>query len=293
MTIERRRSLLCPNCRKLISFDEAKCPHCGLDRPGAPVRHALWTRAFGDPSRFLRSLVYLNAGMFALSLLLNLRELHLSMSPFGFLSPAQNSLLLLGATGRYAIDQIVITVTGIEAVDRLLRWSTLLTANYLHGSLLHIVFNMIAFMQIGSLAIREYGTHRTFLIYTLGGVFGFLLSYIAGIWSTIGASGAVCALIGAMLYFGKSRGGDYGDAVFRQIGGWAIGLFLFGLLPGINNWAHGGGMAAGALLGFLTGYNERKRPTPTQKWLASLCAIATLLLLTFFALFGVLFMIFH
>lgn len=283
----RRQSLLCPGCRKLISSYEVRCPHCGLERPASAIRHALWTRPFGNAHQLLRALIILNVGMFALSLLINLGDFRVSMSPFTFLSPAQNSLLLLGATGRYAIDQILIGITGIEAVDRGLRWTTLLTANYLHGGLLHILFNMIALYQIGPLVVREYGTYRMFAIYTLGGIVGFYLSYVAGIWSTIGASGAVCALIGSMIYYGKSRGGVYGNAIFRQIGGWAIGLFLFGLLPGINNWAHGGGMAAGALLGFLLGYLEKKRETPMDKTLATLCAAGTVLLLTVSSLFAV------
>ncbi|MFZ7128209.1 MAG: rhomboid family intramembrane serine protease [Desulfobacterales bacterium] len=286
MTPGRRNSLLCPGCRKLISSDEPRCPHCGLERPGHHLRHALWTKPFRDPTQLIRSLIALNVAMFVVSLVLNVREFHLSLSPFGFLAPAQNSLLLLGATGRYAIDQILIGITGIDALDRGLRWTTLLTANYLHGGLLHIVFNMIALLQIGPLAIREYGTHRMFLIYTIGGILGFYISYVAGIWSTIGASGAICALIGAMIYYGKSRGGDYGNAIFRQIGGWAIGLFLFGLLPGINNWAHGGGMAAGALIGFLMGYSDRKRTTPLQKRLAGLAAAVTIVLLAGSTLFG-------
>jgi len=45
-------------------------------------------------------------------------------------------------------------------------------------------------------------------------------------------------LIGALLYYGKSRGGIFGQSLFKQLSGWVIGIGLFGLLvPGINNWA--------------------------------------------------------
>jgi hypothetical protein len=119
---------------------------------------------------------------------------------------------------------------------------------------------MLALRQISPLVIREYGTHRMTIIYTLSGVCGFLVSYLAGVGFTIGASAAVCGLIGAALYYGKRRGGVYGHAVYRQVGGWALGIVLFGLvIPGINNWAHGGGMAAGILVGLLSGYHERKK----------------------------------
>ena len=119
-----------------------------------------------------------------------------------------------------------------------------------------------------------------FVIYTLGGVIGFAVSVLAGVPFTIGASAAICSLIGALLYFGKSRGGDYGNAVYSQLGGWAISIFAFGfLVPGINNWGHGGGMAAGALLAYLFGYQERQRERRGIKILGICCMLATALVL--------------
>jgi rhomboid protease GluP len=176
-------------------------------------------------------------------------------------------LLLLGSTGTIPILQFN-------------NWWSLLAANYLHGGLLHIFFNMMALRQIGPLVGREYGTHRMFVIYTIGGVLGFVLSFLAGVRFTIGASAAICSLIGALLYYGKSRGGTYGQAVYKQVGTWAVMIFVFGLLvPGINNWGHAGGMAAGALLAYLVGYSEKKRETPGHRLLGLACGVATLLVL--------------
>jgi rhomboid protease GluP len=68
--------------------------------------------------------------------------------------------------------------------------------------------------------------------------------------------------------------------IFRQVGGWVVGIFLFGfLVPGINNWGHGGGMVAGAILGLLLGYQERKRENLLHKLLAGLCVIVTVAVL--------------
>jgi rhomboid protease GluP len=213
--------------------------------------------------------------MYLISLLLNPLFSSLSINPLTFLSPSDTSLLLMGATGTIPID-------------RYHRWWTVLSANYLHGGILHIFFNMMAFRQLAPLVIREYGVHRMFIIYTIGGIAGFGVSYLAGVRLTIGASAAVCALIGAILYFGKSRGGVYGNAVYRQIGGWAVGLFLFGLLvPGINNWGHGGGFVAGALLGFLLGYQEKVREKFIHKAVAGLCMILTLLILSWAVVSGI------
>ncbi len=201
--------------------------------------------------------------MFLLSLLFNPSLGAFSSNPFSFLSPDNRSLLLLGATGTIPID-------------RLHRWWTLFSASYLHAGLLHIVFNMIALRQIGPLILYEFGIPRMFVLYSLSGVGGFWLSYLAGVPLTLGASAAVCGLIGAALYFGKSRGGSYGQMVYGQIGGWAIGIFIFGfLVPGINNWAHGGGLVSGVGLAYLLGYRERKPETPLHQLLALACAAAT------------------
>ena len=115
-----------------------------------------------------------------------------------------------------------------------------------------------------------------FIIYTLGGVFGFWVSYIAGVPFTIGASASICGLIGSLLYYGKSRGGAYGSAVYREVSGWVMGLGLIGLiLPGINNWAHAGGIIGGIVLGLMLKYEERKPETSIHRATALLCATAT------------------
>lgn len=263
----KKNSLLCPRCRRLISRDEPSCPHCGLRSPASWWKNNRVAAALSDPSRFVRLIIYTNIAMYALSLLLKPGGASLAINPFDFLSPSNGSLLLLGASGSVPIL-------------KLHRWWSLVSANYLHGSLLHILFNMMALSQLGPLVIHEYGGYRMLAIYTLGGACGFLVSFFAGVHFTIGASAAVCSLIGAMLFFGKSRGGAYGKALYSQIFGWAIGIFIFGfLVPGINNWGHGGGMAAGALLGFVLGYQDRGRETPLHRTLGMGCIIVTALVL--------------
>lgn len=267
MTFHERGSLLCPNCRKLISADEPRCPYCGISSPGSRWRNNILTRIFGHPDGMIRAIIFTNAGMYLLTLLLNSQGPGMSMNPLMFLSPDNTSLMLLGATGTFPID-------------RLHRWWTLLSANYLHGGILHILFNMFAFWQLAPLAAREYGSYRTFIIYTLGGTAGFLVSYLAGVTFTIGASAAVCSLIGAALYYGKSRGGIYGQVIYKQVGVWAVSIFIFGfLVRGINNWGHGGGMLAGILLGFLLGYRDKKPESSLHRTLAIVCVAATLLTL--------------
>ena len=279
MRVQQKNSMLCPGCRKLISRSEDKCPYCGISSPGSWLKNNRLATSFADPARLLQIILYANIGMFVLSILLNPSRANFNFSPFSFLSPSNQSLLLLGSTGTVPILQLD-------------RWWSLVSANYLHGGLLHILFNMMALRQLGPLVAREFGTHRMFAIYTIGGVLGFFISFLAGIPFTIGASAALCSLIGALLYYGKSRGGVYGQAVYKQISSWAIMIIIFGLLvPGINNWGHGGGMVAGAALAYLLGYRERKRETPGHRTLALACGVITVLVLAWATLTSLLYVL--
>jgi rhomboid protease GluP len=259
----QRNSILCPKCGLLISLSEQTCPYCGLRSPGARWRRLGVFRLLADPALLVKTVIGVNIGFFALSLLMDLPTAGLTVNPLRLLSPSDRSLFVLGATG-------VIPIDGYH------RWWTLVSAGYLHGGLLHIFFNMAAFRQLSAVVVREFGVRRMFAIYALGGVAGFGASYLAGVGLTIGASAGVCGLVGAIMYYGRSRGGAYGTALYKQVGMWVVIMFVFGFaVPGINNWGHAGGIGAGALLGYLLGYTERKRETPFHRLLATLCLAGT------------------
>ena len=102
---QKRHSILCPHCRKLVSIDEPTCPHCGLHNPGARWRnHFLMKGLFGE-HQLIRNIISVNAAMFILSIAINPTATGFSMNPLDFLSPDNKTLLLLGATGRIPIDQ--------------------------------------------------------------------------------------------------------------------------------------------------------------------------------------------
>ncbi|MDQ5984498.1 MAG: hypothetical protein CSYNP_00193 [Syntrophus sp. SKADARSKE-3] len=257
-----RNSTLCPKCRRLISLDEPECPYCGLKRPGAAwqnVLHGSFIQRIVDPVKFL---IGVNVVFYILSLLLNPSGMGLTANPLQMFSPSEGSLFLLGATGAMPIGYG--------------RWWTLVTASFLHGGIMHILFNMMALYQLAPFVLMEYGLYRFIVIYILTGVAGFFLSCLVGVPFTIGASASICGLIGAILYFGKSRGGFYGEGIFRQAMGWVVGLVLFGLiLPGINNWAHGGGLLAGIALGYVLGYEDRRKESGFHRLVGGLCLLGT------------------
>jgi rhomboid protease GluP len=79
----------------------------------------------------------------------------------------------------------------------------------------------------------------------------------------------------------------FGQAVYRQVMGWVIGLVLFGLMiPGINNWAHGGGIASGIALGYLLGYGEKKSENRFHASLSAGCMLLTFVILVWAILHG-------
>ncbi len=257
-----RNSILCPNCRKLISLDEPACPYCGLVRPGLHAKAGKLRNIFFMLGP-VQTILYINIAFFVLSLLFDPRGIFMSGSPFSFLSPSDQGLFLLGGTGTYP----VITFH---------RFWTLLTASFLHGGILHIVFNMMALYQLGPFVLREFGIHRFINIYVLTGIAGFAVSVLAGVRFTIGASASICGLIGAIIYFGKSRGGSYGEEIYKQSLGWVVGLIIFGFLfSGINNWAHGGGLLTGLLAAYLMGYNDQRMESAWSKIMAYACILAT------------------
>jgi len=220
-----------------------------------------------SPAIVLKVIIYTNIFMFIISLIYSGRNMVFSLNPFYALTPSLDVLNFLGASG-------TIPIIKFKA------WWSLITANWLHGGLLHIVFNMMALKTVAPLVIKEYGIFRMFSIYTLAGISGFLLSYFGNVYITIGASSGLCGLIGASLYFGKSRGGQWGQLVYKQTSGWVVSLVIIGfLMPNINNWGHAGGLIAGIFFGWLMGYNEKRREHFLDLLISALFAGITIFLL--------------
>lgn len=274
MNQDQRKSILCPNCRRIISSDERHCPHCNTKAPGARWKNNLLIRGWGSGDRLIRYIIFTNIGFFLLSLVISRGIANSGFNPLFVLSPSTNALINLGATGAILVEKV--------------GWWTLLSANYLHGGILHIFFNMMALNQIAILITRLFGPYRFFAIYTISGVGGFLISYWAGVPITVGASAALCGLIGAALYYGKSSGGVFGQAVYKQIGGWAVMIIVFGfMVPQVNNWGHIGGMLVGALVALALGYAEKHRETFIHRLLAGGCMAVTILVLLFAVVRGI------
>lgn len=233
---------MCASCGSLVGVREEKCYNCGRRNPGlwgfAPL-----LRSLGNDLGFVPLVVWGCAALYVISLLLSGNAMRMTGGIFGFLAPDSGILFLLGASGG-------VPVFGYE------RWWTVLSAGWLHGSLLHILFNMMWVRDLGPAVANMYGPGRMVIIYTVAGVSGFLVSsfafaflphlpFLSGAGFTVGASASVFGFLGALVYYGRRTGSSVtrSEAIRYAL---ILGFFGF-VMRGIDNFAHAGGFFGGYL----------------------------------------------
>ena len=237
---QRTGSIVCPSCGKLVGVQDQECWNCGRRNPG------MWgfagiLRRFGNGFGIVPIITWGCAALYVATLLAN--PSRIGMSGLETLAPSSGSLFMFGASG-------AIPVFGYG------RWWTVLSAGWLHGNLLHIVFNLLWVRQLAPAAAELYGASRTVIIYTVASIVGFLLSswagfvfgaspifFLRGAGLTIGASAAIFGLLGALVVYGRRGGSSH---VGGQAMSYAVILFVFGfIMPGVDNYAHLGGFLGG------------------------------------------------
>jgi rhomboid protease GluP len=189
----------------------------------------------------------------------------------GFLAPSSQSLIRFGASGAYPVF-----IGGF--------WWTVLSASWLHGSALHILFNMMWVRDLAPATSTLYGPGRMVLIYIVAGVSGFAATSIAGAFLpnipflsgagvTVGASASLFGLFGSMVYYGRRTGSQAVGSTGLQ---YALMLGLFGfIMPGIDNWAHAGGFGGGYVMAQLL---DPLKPEKIDHLLAAVIALGVSLL---------------
>ncbi len=241
---QRSGSAVCPSCGRLVGVSQTVCPHCGRRYPGL-FGFSRLLQAAGQDLGFVQLIIGACAVLYVATLAVDASGIRMG-GVLGMLAPSHQSLLRFGASGNVPVF----------VLDR---WWTVLSASWLHGGLLHILFNMLWVRNLAPATARIYGPGRMVLIYLVAGVCGFLLSSLAGRYLgfmpgplrgaqlTIGASASIFGLLGALVLYGRRAGG--GAAVGQQAWTWALILFLFGFIMwGVDNFAHLGGFVGGYLM---------------------------------------------
>jgi rhomboid protease GluP len=235
-------SVVCPSCGSLVGVRDDKCYSCGRSNPG------LWgfgpaLRNIGVEFTFGNVVIGACSTLYVITLLLSGSQIfQMGGGILSLLAPNQVILLMFGASGGGPVF-----VAG--------RWWTVLSAGWLHASLLHIVLNMYWVRQMGPAMTDILGPARTVIVYTAGGIAGFALSSLAwayfpalpflhGGYITVGASAPVFGLIGALYHYGRTS-----SSIAKQMAqSIIIQAVIFGVVmgnSGIDNFAHLGGFAGG------------------------------------------------
>jgi rhomboid protease GluP len=242
-----------------VGVNDERCYNCGRWNPGlwgfAPL-----LRRLGNDLGFSSVVIGGCTLLYLATLLVSGRGLTLVGGSMNFLAPSNVALVLFGASGAYPVFALG-------------WWWTVLSAGWLHGSALHILFNMMWIRQLGPDTGEMYGPSRVVIIYTVAGVVGFAVSTAAGSGITLGASAGIMGLLGAGVRYGQRTGSNH---VRSQAWMYALILFVFGfMMRGVDNWAHGGGFVGGYLAGFVLDPLQRERPA--HLFVALACLAATVL----------------
>ncbi|MEI8026461.1 MAG: rhomboid family intramembrane serine protease [Pseudomonadota bacterium] len=231
------RPMMCRSCKKLMGVAD-NCPWCGTARPGK-------TSEFF--SRFAPNL---------LSPHMSVGEIIIKIS-IAFFIVELLAVLLLGGFSAFiksiwSVPGGVIDLLGASSPELFNgRWWGPLTASWLHGGGLHILFNMMAVRQITDFIEQTTTRSFTWTAYILTGAGGFALSALAGHFSC-GASASIFGLIGLGMAIAFLLGNGADDPMFKALLSWAAMGLLFGFLfPGIDNTAHLGGLLTGGILGLI------------------------------------------
>ena len=136
------------------------------------------------------------------------------------------------------------------------QWWRLLTAGFIHGGIMHLAFNMYALYVLGREVERIFGPWRFLTIYMLALIGGNLLVTLFDPPKslTVGASGAILGLLGALVaYFGRYRKQLVGAQKYLvNLIITAIINLTIGLLPQVSLWGHLGGTLTGLAAGLVT-----------------------------------------
>ncbi len=165
-------------------------------------------------------------------------------------------LLQLASQFIFSVDYPV--AVGVKANELIVQgqfWR-LFTPMFLHGSILHLAFNMYALFVFGQSLERYFGHGRFLALYFLSGFAGNVFSFIFSSAPSLGSSTAIFGILGAegvFLYQNRSVLGRVGQRALMNLITIAVINFIIGLSPGIDNWGHLGGLIGGAIFTWFAG----------------------------------------
>ena len=226
---------MCPNCRAFITTDDRVCPYCQTKVGPRAVDRRIDAGALGGlipHARFTTVMILvINFALYIADYL------------------GGHSIANWGASLPWPMHG---------------QYYRLVTAGFLHGGILHILMNSWVLFDLGAEVEQLYDTSRLIVFYFISTVTGFMTSSIIGHNFSLGSSAGIFGLIGAMLAFGVTDKSALGSAVKSLYGRWLIYALVLSFIPGIDFYAHIGGLAGGFLSGMIV-----RTPRARLMWLES------------------------
>ena len=154
-------------------------------------------------------------------------------------------------------------------------WYRLVTAMFLHASLLHLAFNMLALYWLGTVVEQAVGSLRFVLVYFASGLAGSAgaLLLTDPFTPTVGASGAIYGIMGALLVLEYRATGSFAGQAMGLI---VLNLALTFAIPNISIGGHLGGLAGGILATFALSHFRDARARSLGPALVGLIAVASI-----------------
>jgi rhomboid protease GluP len=165
---------------------------------------------------------------------------------------------LLQAATSYILKIDIPAAMGVKDNNLIMQGQVwrLFTPIFLHGSILHIGFNMYALFYIGPTLERFYGRRRYLVLFILSGFTGNVISFMFSQYQSLGSSTAIFGLLGAqgvLIYQNREIFGNIARRALSQVILIAVVNLIIGLTPGIDNWGHIGGLIGGTLFAWFGG----------------------------------------
>ncbi len=168
------------------------------------------------------------------------------------------AVYMLQMASRWLLGGDLLATLGLKSNALILQgqiWR-LITPVFLHGSIVHLGFNMYALYIFGPGLERHFGHARFLALYLLSGFAGNVLSFAFSLAPSLGSSTAIFGLLGAEGVFLYRNRGVFGGSARRALSNIlmiALVNFVIGFTPGIDNWGHLGGLLGGTLFAWFGG----------------------------------------
>ncbi len=170
-----------------------------------------------------------------------------------------------------------------RALDRGDEFYRLVSAAYLHADGLHLLVNVMSLLVVGRIVEAVYGPVRMLWVFLISAIAGASASWLLGeTLTSVGASGGVFGLLGALFIFGWRHRDELPDDIGRIFRRRVAVLVLLNLALGIplqfiDDYAHMGGLVAGSISAMMLTHGLSDDHPQPRGWTIALALVQALL----------------